>query len=138
MHQQLWGYKVEKKIYVGVREQKRLNTTALNDSEKWILAFVTKITNICMFSIVTFDTMLPWSIKLPLTFWSSCLCRFTVIMLMSVYKVTNVPVGTIATMVTMVTNVHCLLWLSKCAINVSHCGHLLSCLQFLIHLTVFM
>jgi hypothetical protein len=77
MHQQLWGYKVEKKIYVGVREQKRLNTAALNDSEKWILAFVTKITNICMFSIVTFDTMLPWSIKLPLTFWSSCLCQFT-------------------------------------------------------------
>jgi hypothetical protein len=29
MHQQLWGYKVEVKIYVGVREQERLNTTAL-------------------------------------------------------------------------------------------------------------
>jgi hypothetical protein len=29
MHQQLWGYKVEDKLYVGVREQKRLNTTAL-------------------------------------------------------------------------------------------------------------
>jgi hypothetical protein len=29
MHQQLWGYKVEEKLYVGVREQKRLNTTAL-------------------------------------------------------------------------------------------------------------
>jgi hypothetical protein len=27
MHQQLWGYKVEEKLYVGVREQKRLNTT---------------------------------------------------------------------------------------------------------------
>jgi hypothetical protein len=26
MHQQLWGYKVEDKLYVGVREQKRLNT----------------------------------------------------------------------------------------------------------------
>jgi hypothetical protein len=29
MHQQLWGYKVEDKLYLGVREQKRLNTTAL-------------------------------------------------------------------------------------------------------------
>jgi hypothetical protein len=29
MHQQLWGYKVQKKLYLGVREQKRLNTTAL-------------------------------------------------------------------------------------------------------------
>jgi hypothetical protein len=31
MHQQLWGYKVEEKLYVGVREQKRLNTTAVID-----------------------------------------------------------------------------------------------------------
>jgi hypothetical protein len=30
MYQQLWGYKVEEKLYLGVREQKRLNTTALN------------------------------------------------------------------------------------------------------------
>jgi hypothetical protein len=29
MHQQLWGYKVETKLYLGVREQKRLNTTDL-------------------------------------------------------------------------------------------------------------
>jgi hypothetical protein len=29
MHQQLWGYKVEEKLYLGVREQKRLNATAL-------------------------------------------------------------------------------------------------------------
>jgi hypothetical protein len=29
MHQQLWGYKVEDKLYVGVREQRSLNTTAL-------------------------------------------------------------------------------------------------------------
>jgi hypothetical protein len=29
MHQQLWGYKVEEKLYVGVRVQKCLNTTAL-------------------------------------------------------------------------------------------------------------
>jgi hypothetical protein len=31
MYQQLWGYKVEEKSYVGVREQKRLNTTGLDD-----------------------------------------------------------------------------------------------------------
>jgi hypothetical protein len=32
MYQQLWGYKVEEKLYLGVREQKRLNTTALEHS----------------------------------------------------------------------------------------------------------
>jgi hypothetical protein len=31
MHQQLWGYRVEEKLYLGVREQKRLNTTGLKD-----------------------------------------------------------------------------------------------------------
>jgi hypothetical protein len=30
IHQQLWGYKVEEKLYLGVREQKRLNTTELD------------------------------------------------------------------------------------------------------------
>jgi hypothetical protein len=29
MYQQLWGYKVEEKLYLRVREQKRLNTTDL-------------------------------------------------------------------------------------------------------------
>jgi hypothetical protein len=29
MYQQLWGYKVEEKLYLGTREQKRLNTTDL-------------------------------------------------------------------------------------------------------------
>jgi hypothetical protein len=29
MHQQLWGYKVEEKLYLGVHEQKGLNTTGL-------------------------------------------------------------------------------------------------------------
>jgi hypothetical protein len=29
MHQQLWWYKVEEKLYVGVREHKRLNTAGL-------------------------------------------------------------------------------------------------------------
>ena len=32
MHQQLWGYKVEEKLHLGVREQKRLNTTGLDRS----------------------------------------------------------------------------------------------------------
>jgi hypothetical protein len=31
MYQQLWGYKVEEKLYLGVREQKRLITTDIND-----------------------------------------------------------------------------------------------------------
>jgi hypothetical protein len=30
MHQQVWGYKVEDKLYVGVREQETLNTTVLD------------------------------------------------------------------------------------------------------------
>jgi hypothetical protein len=29
MQQQLWGYKVEEKLYLGVRKQKRLNTTGV-------------------------------------------------------------------------------------------------------------
>jgi hypothetical protein len=29
MYQQLWGYKVEEKLYLRVREQKRLNVTGL-------------------------------------------------------------------------------------------------------------
>jgi hypothetical protein len=32
MNQQLWGYKFEEKLYVGVREQKRLNTAGLSPS----------------------------------------------------------------------------------------------------------
>jgi hypothetical protein len=34
MYQQLWGYKVEEKLYLGVREQKRLNTTDVDDAVK--------------------------------------------------------------------------------------------------------
>jgi hypothetical protein len=33
MHQQLWEYKVEEKIYLGLRERKRLNTTGLENRE---------------------------------------------------------------------------------------------------------
>jgi hypothetical protein len=32
MHQQLWGYEVEEKLYLGVREQKRLNTNDVKDT----------------------------------------------------------------------------------------------------------
>jgi hypothetical protein len=31
MYQQLWGYKVEVKLYLAEREQKRLNTTDLDE-----------------------------------------------------------------------------------------------------------
>jgi hypothetical protein len=41
MHQQLWWYKVEKKLYVGVREQKRLNTTGLGHLERELNAITT-------------------------------------------------------------------------------------------------
>jgi hypothetical protein len=34
MYQQLWGYEVEEKLYLGVREQKRLNNTDLDQSVK--------------------------------------------------------------------------------------------------------
>jgi hypothetical protein len=39
MYQQLWGYKVEEKLYLGVREQKRLNTTGLRrrSAAAWLL-----------------------------------------------------------------------------------------------------
>jgi phosphatidate phosphatase PAH1 len=38
MHQQLWGYKVEQKLYLWVREQKRLITTDLDGliSKSWV------------------------------------------------------------------------------------------------------
>jgi hypothetical protein len=39
MHQRLWGYKVEEKLYLGVREQKRLNTT---DLDQWFLSAATE------------------------------------------------------------------------------------------------
>ena len=33
MHYQLWGYKVEEKIHMGVRERKRLTVTGLRVSQ---------------------------------------------------------------------------------------------------------
>jgi hypothetical protein len=36
MYQQLWGYKVEEKLYLGVREQKKLNTTELNYKKNFL------------------------------------------------------------------------------------------------------
>jgi hypothetical protein len=34
MYQQLWGYKVEEKLYLAVREQKRLNTTGVDQTDR--------------------------------------------------------------------------------------------------------
>jgi hypothetical protein len=34
MHQQLWGYRDEDKLYLGVSEQKRLNPPVLDEGEK--------------------------------------------------------------------------------------------------------
>jgi hypothetical protein len=33
MYQRLWGYKVEEKLYLGVREQKSLNIADLGDEQ---------------------------------------------------------------------------------------------------------
>ena len=33
MHQQLWGYKLEEKLGLGIRERKRLNITGLNHTQ---------------------------------------------------------------------------------------------------------
>jgi hypothetical protein len=35
MPQQLWGYKVEEKLHLGVHEQKSLNTTAVEHIMRW-------------------------------------------------------------------------------------------------------
>jgi hypothetical protein len=40
MYQQLWGYKFEEKLYLGVREQKRLNTTALDLPDDGLTTFL--------------------------------------------------------------------------------------------------
>jgi hypothetical protein len=37
MHQQLWGYKVKEKLYLGVRKQKRLNTAGLDDIPETVI-----------------------------------------------------------------------------------------------------
>jgi hypothetical protein len=53
MYQQLWGFKVEEKLYLGVREQKSLNTTALQ----------------CLQSDVTRRTQLPHQRVLVAEVW---------------------------------------------------------------------
>jgi hypothetical protein len=45
MYQQLWGYKVEDKLYLGVGEQKRLNTTALGQQIQIPQQFIEKISD---------------------------------------------------------------------------------------------
>jgi hypothetical protein len=39
MYQQLWGHKVEEKLYPGVREQKRLNASVLDFKLRFIYLF---------------------------------------------------------------------------------------------------
>jgi hypothetical protein len=60
MYQQLWGYKVEDKLYLGVREQKRLNTTGVDSicqtSRSYIPSSVLLITTIIRY--ITNVTML--------------------------------------------------------------------------------
>jgi hypothetical protein len=46
MYQQLWGYKVEEELYLGVREQKRLNTTDLHNYTQYTRVFTSKIPSI--------------------------------------------------------------------------------------------
>jgi hypothetical protein len=41
MYLQLWGYKVEEKLYLGVRDQKRLNATGLANTV--LFAFQTNL-----------------------------------------------------------------------------------------------
>jgi hypothetical protein len=53
MYQQLWGYKVEEKLYLGVREQKRLNTTALyhrGDYGSPLLQFLSPV--VCLRAVI--------------------------------------------------------------------------------------
>jgi hypothetical protein len=45
MYQQLWGYKVEEKLYLGVREQKRLNTTGQDNSAFMWLRKMIRVNN---------------------------------------------------------------------------------------------
>jgi hypothetical protein len=55
MYQQLWGYKVEEKLYLGVREQKSLNTTALMDTFRTRLVNTvrTETVNLAIFHLIT-------------------------------------------------------------------------------------
>ena len=46
MYQQLWGYKVEVKLYLGVRDQKRLNTTDLGHTARAFSALFLDTRNI--------------------------------------------------------------------------------------------
>jgi hypothetical protein len=64
MHQHFWGYKFEDKLYLGVREQKSLNTTALDDVTETCFPLL------CRFS--SKDELLGFIYFLP----ASSACRF--------------------------------------------------------------
>jgi hypothetical protein len=58
MHQQLWGYKVEKKLYVGVRVRKRLNITASKDNDYLMLQQVELELNVSILNLRTLSNRL--------------------------------------------------------------------------------
>jgi hypothetical protein len=53
MHQQLWGYKVEEKLYLGVREQKTLNTTDLDRTRAVLCLMVLAVLNLWFLPLET-------------------------------------------------------------------------------------
>jgi hypothetical protein len=55
MYQQLWEYKVEEKLYLGVREQKRLNTNDLEDWKNWAFTDVVARTWFGLHSILIME-----------------------------------------------------------------------------------
>jgi hypothetical protein len=54
MHQQLWGYKDEEKLYLGVREQKRLNTTTVYYPLEGYVITLSMTRQHCIFHIIMF------------------------------------------------------------------------------------
>jgi hypothetical protein len=57
MYKQLWGYKVEDKLYLGVREQKRLNTTGIVNKEEHRYAPTRKRDSSLKFRIFFWDVL---------------------------------------------------------------------------------
>jgi hypothetical protein len=45
IYQQLWGYKIEERLYLGVREEKRLNTTVLDHPVQFFSVAVRRKSN---------------------------------------------------------------------------------------------
>jgi hypothetical protein len=56
IHQQLWGYKVQEKLYLGIREQKMLNTTGLDTVLKALRSNPLKMALMFQCSIILLHT----------------------------------------------------------------------------------